>query len=165
MHDGFYFSFNPVAPTALMKLAQTVTKTECGSCKGRTNRFVLPDKSVIEALVAGCSGDVRSLLNSLQFACLKGSTCLFHLYMVKGKSNNFTYFFAFVNLVLYIVQISPTTMALDLVVSIRVNQRAKKVQTMGVWLHLQSVAVEMLQFSCSNHWEKYCTVKVSVDIQ
>ena len=56
-----------------MKLAQTVTKAECGSTKGRSNRFTQPDKSVIEALVTGCNGDVRSLLNSLQFACLKGA--------------------------------------------------------------------------------------------
>ena len=56
-----------------MKLAQAVTKTECGGRKGRTSRFALPEKSVIEALVAGSNGDVRSLLNSLQFACLKGT--------------------------------------------------------------------------------------------
>ena len=71
----FYFSFNPVAPTALMKLAQTVTKSVCGGSKGWASRFFLPDKAVVEALVTGCNGDVRSLLNSLQFACLKGS-CL-----------------------------------------------------------------------------------------
>ena len=71
----FYFSFNPVAPTALMKLAQTVTKSVCGGSKGWASRFFLPDKAVVEALVTGCNGDVRSLLNSLQFACLRGS-CL-----------------------------------------------------------------------------------------
>ena len=58
-----------------MKLVQTVTKSMCGGSKGRTSRYVLPDKSVVEALVAGCNGDVRSLLNSLQFAYLRGS-CL-----------------------------------------------------------------------------------------
>jgi len=69
-----FFSFNPVAPTALMKLAQTVMKAECGGgSRGRTSKFMVPDKSVVEALVAGCNGDVRSLLNSLQFACLKGA--------------------------------------------------------------------------------------------
>ena len=30
---------------ALMKLAQAVTKTECGSHKGRTSRFALPEVS------------------------------------------------------------------------------------------------------------------------
>jgi len=55
-----------------MKLAQTVIKAECVSGEGGCGRFVTPDKSVVEALVAGSNGDMRSLLNSLQFACLKG---------------------------------------------------------------------------------------------
>ena len=66
------YSFNPVAHTSLMKLAQIVMKAECVGGEGGCGRYVTPDKSVVEALVAGSNGDVRSLLNSLQFACLKG---------------------------------------------------------------------------------------------
>lgn len=69
-------SFNPVAPTALMKLAQSVMKAEYVGSESGHGRFVTPDKSVVEALVAGSNGDVRSLLNSLQFACLKGDVMI-----------------------------------------------------------------------------------------
>jgi len=70
--DIHTISFNPVAHTSLMKLALTVIKAECVGGEGGRGRFVAPDKSVVEALVAGSNGDVRSLLNSLQFASLKG---------------------------------------------------------------------------------------------
>ena len=33
----------------------------------------MPSKSTIEALANGSAGDVRSAINTLQFACLKGT--------------------------------------------------------------------------------------------
>ena len=41
---------------------------------------------------------------------------------------------------------------------------AKELQVMEAWLHLQFVAVEMLQCSYSSHWGKYFIVKVSDEL-
>ncbi|XP_072244679.1 cell cycle checkpoint protein RAD17 [Leuresthes tenuis] len=60
-------SFNPVAPTTMMKVLNSVltleTRRSCG-------RMGLPDKTALETLCSGSSGDVRSAINSLQFLCL-----------------------------------------------------------------------------------------------
>uniref|UniRef100_A0AAY4CR22 AAA+ ATPase domain-containing protein n=1 Tax=Denticeps clupeoides TaxID=299321 RepID=A0AAY4CR22_9TELE len=60
-------SFNPVAPTSMMKLLSRIVTMEAGTSGGRVS---IPDKSVLEQLCSGSSGDVRSAINSLQFSSL-----------------------------------------------------------------------------------------------
>ncbi|XP_037834413.1 cell cycle checkpoint protein RAD17 isoform X2 [Kryptolebias marmoratus] len=60
-------SFNPVPPTTMMKALSCILSLETGkSCR----RMFVPDKTELEALCAGSSGDLRSAINSLQFLCL-----------------------------------------------------------------------------------------------
>ena len=78
-------SFNPVAHTSLVKTLQRIASTECqnkssgGVKRGRTTngtqevKFHMPPKDVIECLAASSAGDIRSAVNALQFACLKGT--------------------------------------------------------------------------------------------
>ncbi|XP_006900091.1 PREDICTED: cell cycle checkpoint protein RAD17 [Elephantulus edwardii] len=62
-------SFNPVAPTILMKFLNRIVTVEVNKC-GRKN--TAPDKASLELLCQGCSGDIRSAINSLQFSFSKG---------------------------------------------------------------------------------------------
>ncbi|GFR94174.1 cell cycle checkpoint protein RAD17-like [Elysia marginata] len=55
-------SMNPVAPTMLVKLLTRVASAESG-------KFPTPSASVIETIAVSSSGDIRSALNTLQFAC------------------------------------------------------------------------------------------------
>lgn len=66
-------SFNPVAPTIMMKFLNRIMTIEA-SKNGR--RVVVPDKSSLELLCQGCSGDIRSAINSLQFSSSKGENSL-----------------------------------------------------------------------------------------
>ncbi|KAM9743160.1 cell cycle checkpoint protein RAD17 isoform 1-T1 [Menidia menidia] len=61
-------SFNPVAPTTMMKVLNSILAQEAGrqSCRGMSR----PDQPALESLCSGSSGDVRSAINSLQFLCL-----------------------------------------------------------------------------------------------
>ncbi|XP_071800294.1 cell cycle checkpoint protein RAD17-like isoform X1 [Asterias amurensis] len=61
-------SFNPVALTSMVKVMTRIATTE--SNRGR-RRFPVPCKTTIEALANASAGDVRSAINTLQFACLK----------------------------------------------------------------------------------------------
>lgn len=65
-------SFNPVAPTSMMKVLSRIAATEATTSGGK---FVIPDKEALELLCSGCSGDIRSAINSLQFSGL-GDTSL-----------------------------------------------------------------------------------------
>ena len=72
-----------------MKTLQKIANTECqkkasgGSKSGGNKRstakgpqevkFHMPSKEVIECLAASSAGDIRSAINALQFACLKGT--------------------------------------------------------------------------------------------
>ncbi|XP_040277420.1 cell cycle checkpoint protein RAD17 isoform X1 [Bufo bufo] len=64
-------SFNPVAPTSMMKVLGRIAATEATTSGGK---FAVPDKEALEMLCSGCSGDIRSAINSLQFSALKDSS-------------------------------------------------------------------------------------------
>nr|XP_046242046.1 cell cycle checkpoint protein RAD17 isoform X2 [Scatophagus argus] len=58
-------SFNPVAPTAMMKVLTRISTLEAGK---RCGRMPVSDHAVLERLCSGSSGDIRSAVNSLQFS-------------------------------------------------------------------------------------------------
>ncbi|KAJ8285536.1 hypothetical protein GJAV_G00027940 [Gymnothorax javanicus] len=60
-------SFNPVAPTSMMKVLSRIVTQEAGRSGGRV---VVPDKASLDLLCSGSSGDIRSAINSLQFSSL-----------------------------------------------------------------------------------------------
>ncbi|XP_066098011.1 cell cycle checkpoint protein RAD17 isoform X1 [Saccopteryx bilineata] len=62
-------SFNPVAPTIMMKYLNRIVTIEANKKGGN---ITLPDKTFLELLCQGCSGDIRSAINSLQFSSSKG---------------------------------------------------------------------------------------------
>ncbi|MEJ1275628.1 RAD17 checkpoint clamp loader component [Cricetulus griseus] len=66
-------SFNPVAPTIMMKFLNRIMTIEASKNGGRV---VVPDKMSLELLCQGCSGDIRSAINSLQFSSSKGESSL-----------------------------------------------------------------------------------------
>ncbi|XP_054571164.1 cell cycle checkpoint protein RAD17 isoform X4 [Eptesicus fuscus] len=62
-------SFNPVAPTIMMKFLNRIVTVET---KKNGGNITVPDKTSLELLCQGCSGDIRSAINSLQFSSSKG---------------------------------------------------------------------------------------------
>ncbi|XP_047411524.1 cell cycle checkpoint protein RAD17 isoform X1 [Sciurus carolinensis] len=66
-------SFNPVAPTIMMKVLNRIVTIEANKNGGK---IILPDKTSLELLCQGCSGDIRSAINSLQFSSSKGESNL-----------------------------------------------------------------------------------------
>ncbi|XP_070760506.1 cell cycle checkpoint protein RAD17 [Enoplosus armatus] len=60
-------SFNPVAPTTMMKVLTRISTLEKAKSCGR---MCIPDQAVLETLCSGSSGDIRSAINSLQFSSL-----------------------------------------------------------------------------------------------
>ncbi|XP_054630563.1 cell cycle checkpoint protein RAD17 isoform X2 [Dunckerocampus dactyliophorus] len=60
-------SFNPVAPTTMMKVLTRIATLERGKSSGRVP---VPEQAVLEMLCAGSSGDIRSAINSLQFSSI-----------------------------------------------------------------------------------------------
>ncbi|XP_057350554.1 cell cycle checkpoint protein RAD17 isoform X1 [Manis pentadactyla] len=66
-------SFNPVAPTIMMKFLNRIVTIEANKNGGNTT---VPDKISLELLCQGCSGDIRSAINSLQFSSSKGGNNL-----------------------------------------------------------------------------------------
>lgn len=60
-------SFNPVAPTTMMKVLTRISTLEAGKSGGR---MCVPDPAVLETLCSGSSGDIRSAINNLQFSSL-----------------------------------------------------------------------------------------------
>ncbi|KAM8959807.1 cell cycle checkpoint protein RAD17 isoform 2-T4 [Lycaon pictus] len=66
-------SFNPVAPTIMMKFLNRIVTMEANKNGGNT---IVPDKTSLELLCQGCSGDIRSAINSLQFSSSKGANSL-----------------------------------------------------------------------------------------
>ncbi|KFM57576.1 Cell cycle checkpoint protein RAD17, partial [Stegodyphus mimosarum] len=67
-------SFNPVAPTMMMKVLNRV-----GASYPKLN------KSDLEAIVVNSMGDIRNAKNSLQFLCISGSTKQKSLHAKKKK--------------------------------------------------------------------------------
>uniref|UniRef100_A0A3Q3D247 RAD17 checkpoint clamp loader component n=1 Tax=Hippocampus comes TaxID=109280 RepID=A0A3Q3D247_HIPCM len=61
-------SFNPVAPTTMMKVLTRILTNEDGKSNGRV---IVPDQTVLEMVCSGSSGDIRSAINNLQFASQK----------------------------------------------------------------------------------------------
>ncbi|KAJ0019665.1 hypothetical protein NQD34_007234, partial [Periophthalmus magnuspinnatus] len=62
-----HISFNPVAPTTMMKVLSRVSAVEVEKSCGR---LTSPDQALLERLCTGSSGDIRSAINSLQFSCI-----------------------------------------------------------------------------------------------
>uniref|UniRef100_A0A3Q4AZM9 AAA+ ATPase domain-containing protein n=1 Tax=Mola mola TaxID=94237 RepID=A0A3Q4AZM9_MOLML len=60
-------SFNPVAPTTMLKVLTRISTLEAGKSCGRVP---ISDQTVLETLCSGSSGDIRSAINSLQFFSL-----------------------------------------------------------------------------------------------
>ncbi|XP_049618300.1 cell cycle checkpoint protein RAD17 isoform X3 [Syngnathus scovelli] len=58
-------SFNPVAPTTMMKVLTRILSNED---RKRIGRVIVPDQTVLEMISSGSSGDIRSAINCLQFA-------------------------------------------------------------------------------------------------
>ena len=63
-----------------MKTLQRVATAECRGTGRKTSgghhsgaKFHMPPREVIESLAESSAGDIRSALNALQFACLKGN--------------------------------------------------------------------------------------------
>ncbi|XP_013419387.1 cell cycle checkpoint protein RAD17 isoform X1 [Lingula anatina] len=69
----YNISFNPVAPTSMVKVLQRIATTE--STKG-AHKFSVPSKSTLEAIANASSGDIRGAVNALQFACLRDTADL-----------------------------------------------------------------------------------------
>ncbi|NXY42527.1 RAD17 protein, partial [Ceuthmochares aereus] len=61
-------SFKPIAPTNMMKVLNRIATTEANL--NREKNFAL-DRTSLELLCRGCSGDIRSAINSLQFSAMK----------------------------------------------------------------------------------------------
>uniref|UniRef100_A0A8D0JDW0 Cell cycle checkpoint protein RAD17 n=1 Tax=Sus scrofa TaxID=9823 RepID=A0A8D0JDW0_PIG len=66
-------SFNPVAPTIMMKFLNRIVTKEANKNGGK---IIVPDKTSLELLCQGCSGDIRSAINSLQFSSSTGKNNL-----------------------------------------------------------------------------------------
>ncbi|XP_053557429.1 cell cycle checkpoint protein RAD17 isoform X2 [Bombina bombina] len=64
-------SFNPVAPTSMMKVLTRIATSEASMSGGKCT---IPDKPTLELLCSGSSGDIRSAINSLQFSALKDNS-------------------------------------------------------------------------------------------
>ncbi|XP_070599206.1 LOW QUALITY PROTEIN: cell cycle checkpoint protein RAD17 [Erythrolamprus reginae] len=58
-------SFNPVAPTLLMKALNRIIT---GEISMKRDKIDVPDKALLELICSGCSGDIRSAINTLQFS-------------------------------------------------------------------------------------------------
>ncbi|XP_029999078.1 cell cycle checkpoint protein RAD17 isoform X1 [Sphaeramia orbicularis] len=58
-------SFNPVAPTTMIKVLTRISALEAAKSCGR---MCVPDQALLESLGSGSSGDIRSAINSLQFS-------------------------------------------------------------------------------------------------
>ncbi|NXS31783.1 RAD17 protein, partial [Pomatostomus ruficeps] len=58
-------SFKPVAPTNVMKVLNRIAAAEASVSREKSCAF---DRTSLELLCRGCSGDIRSAINSLQFS-------------------------------------------------------------------------------------------------
>ncbi|NXH55008.1 RAD17 protein, partial [Rhabdornis inornatus] len=81
----FNISFKPVAPTNMMKVLNRIAAAE--ATMNRENYTL--DRASLELLCRGCSGDIRSAINSLQFSSMKDCS-LEKEFWSKKKKKNFT---------------------------------------------------------------------------
>ncbi|XP_041643812.1 cell cycle checkpoint protein RAD17 isoform X2 [Cheilinus undulatus] len=75
-------SFNPVAPTTMMKVLTRISAVEVGKSGGR---MCVSDPALLESLCSGSSGDIRSAVNSLQFSSLPDSSLEHALWKTKKE--------------------------------------------------------------------------------
>ncbi|XP_025939578.1 cell cycle checkpoint protein RAD17 isoform X2 [Apteryx rowi] len=61
-------SFKPVAPTNMMRVLNRIATIE--ATMNREKNYA-PDRTSLESICRGCSGDIRSAINSLQFSSVK----------------------------------------------------------------------------------------------
>ncbi|XP_076586300.1 cell cycle checkpoint protein RAD17 isoform X2 [Chaetodon auriga] len=73
-------SFNPVAPTTMMKVLTRISTLEAGKSCGRMH---ISNEGVLETLCSGSSGDIRSAINSLQFSSLRDTSLEMELWKMK----------------------------------------------------------------------------------
>lgn len=79
-------SFNPVAPTSIMKVLSRIVTIEAVKSSGRIS---VPDKAALDLLCSGSSGDIRSAINSLQFSSFTDNILERKLWASKkGKSSS-----------------------------------------------------------------------------
>ncbi|XP_067677591.1 cell cycle checkpoint protein RAD17-like [Haliotis asinina] len=67
-------SFNPVAPTMMVKVLARIANSEYS----QRSISAIPSSPVIESIAMSSAGDVRSAINSLQFACSQDTLDLKH---------------------------------------------------------------------------------------
>ncbi|TSR04324.1 Cell cycle checkpoint protein RAD17 [Bagarius yarrelli] len=80
-----HISFNPVAPTSMLKVLSRIATIEANKSAGRIS---VPDKAGLEQLCSGSSGDIRSAINSLQFSSFTDFSLEKSLWSCKkGKSS------------------------------------------------------------------------------
>ncbi|NXD05063.1 RAD17 protein, partial [Certhia familiaris] len=75
----FNISFKPVAPTNMMKVLNRIAAAEASM-----NSL---DRTSLELLCRGCSGDIRSAINSLQFSSTKDCSLEKEFWLKKKKSS------------------------------------------------------------------------------
>ncbi|XP_054253698.1 cell cycle checkpoint protein RAD17 [Indicator indicator] len=64
-------SFKPIAPTNMMKVLNRIAATEASMNREKNHAL---DRTSLELLCRGCSGDIRSAINSLQFSSMQVSS-------------------------------------------------------------------------------------------
>ncbi|NXD94033.1 RAD17 protein, partial [Chaetorhynchus papuensis] len=79
----FNISFKPVAPTNMMKVLNRIAAAEASM--NREKNYAL-DRTSLELLCRGCSGDIRSAINSLQFSSMKDCSLEKEFWSKKKKS-------------------------------------------------------------------------------
>ncbi|NXB37690.1 RAD17 protein, partial [Eulacestoma nigropectus] len=79
----FNISFKPVAPTNMMKVLNRIAAAEASM--NRENYTL--DRTSLELLCRGCSGDIRSAINSLQFSSMKDCSLEKEFWSKKKKSS------------------------------------------------------------------------------
>ncbi|XP_042643852.1 cell cycle checkpoint protein RAD17 isoform X3 [Tyto alba] len=77
-------SFKPVAPTNMMKVLNRIAAAE--ALTNREKNYAL-DKTSLELLCRGCSGDIRSAINSLQFLSMKDCSLEKEFWSKKKRSS------------------------------------------------------------------------------
>lgn len=85
----FTISFNPASVTSLNRVVNKIVSTEA---QKSGLRFQAPSKEVIDSLVSGSNGDIRGMINNLQFTCLRGCLSSFqkqnHLKRIRSTKAN-----------------------------------------------------------------------------
>ncbi|XP_056369257.1 cell cycle checkpoint protein RAD17 isoform X1 [Oenanthe melanoleuca] len=81
----FNISFKPIAPTNMMKVLNRIAAAEASMSREKNYAF---DRASLELLCRGCSGDIRSAINSLQFSSMKDCSLEKEFWSKKKKSSS-----------------------------------------------------------------------------